>query len=245
MGNEKGINMKKINVKLAALMTAVMVSLISCAGNDAEVSPNNAIPNGNTVIVESKQSIRLLTSIEEAAAKAEYIVICTVTDIGDTYLDGDPELPDTDVDTLANSKKVFEYVNSIRTPVTLQIEKIFYDSTGELGDTLTLTEKGGTYQGYTLKTDFLNYEVGSHYLMFISIAPDGITNISCQGSAELVLPEAGNFNMADTITASSEAISFSPMIPTAVFDSFDNFADVVTSVENVSAAKAAEENLNS
>lgn len=237
--------MKKVNVKLAALMTAVLVSLISCAENEVDASLNNDKANENIVVTESSQSIRLLTSIEEAADKADYIVICTVTDIGDTYLNGDPELPDTDVDTLANSKKVFEYVNSIRTPVTLQIEKIFYDSTGELGDTLTLTEKGGTYQGYTLKTDFLNYEVGAHYLMFISIAPDGMTNISCQGSAELVLPEDGNFNIANDMTASSEAISFNPIIPTAVFDDFDNFSDVVTSIENVSAAKAAEENLNS
>lgn len=222
---------------LLFIFIILIFSLISCTAKNIESAMETDISAETNVIAEynSSTSIHLLTSMEEAAEKADYIVICTATNIGETYLNGNPTLPDTGADTIEHSKKVSKYVNSIRTPVTLHIDKVLYDSAGELGETLILTEKGGTYNGYTLITDFLNYEVDHIYLMFIGIAPDGVTNICSQGSAELFIPEDNKLYLE----SNPESISFRPIIPTAVYDNLESLADITVQIENALTALAS------
>ena len=188
-------------------------------------------PENNTT-VKAQNSVLMAESLEKVAEDTDYIVFCTVTDVGETYLNEYAPLP-TD-----NSHSLFEYANKIRTPMEIKINEILYDSTGELGETLTITEKGGTYNGYTLDTGFPKYEAGCDYLLFIKIAPDGETNIIChQGSAELLSTGINDFNSADSAT-------IVPLFNADIFkglDSIDDVRDAIhCAVDNENSMKTLE-----
>ena len=97
---------------------------------------------------------------------------------------------------------------------------------GMLGTSLTFTEYRGTYNGYTLKSPFPEYEVGHEYLLFIGIAPDGETNIAIsQGSAELFSTETDDFNMSDSAT-------LVPLFNADIFKGLDSIDDVRDEIQS-------------
>ncbi len=126
-------------------------------------------------------SIRLYDTIDECITNADIIFTCTVAEIGETYLYGNPTLPGGIHETSWPS-----IAEKFRTPVTLAVEEILLDNTATARETITVTEYCGTYDGYTVKSGFPTYEEGRRYLLFVAVAPDGKTHIVMhQGSVAL------------------------------------------------------------
>ena len=159
------------------------------AGNDNEAAPEmipeyeggtDGSDNGGTVY-EQQTSIRLFESLEEGIKNADFILTCTVQEIGNSYAENS-----TDSIGIPGGQGELDYIRSIRTPITLAVDEVYYDSTGSLGDTLTVLEYQGTVGRYTLKNVFSMPEEGKTYLLFIAQAPDGETNIMI-GQASVLL----------------------------------------------------------
>lgn len=169
----------------------------------------NGLPEGVKYQFTSFADVRPAASMDEFIDKADFIVLCTVEEIGDSYLWGHPTIKPE------NSKAVSMCVNDIRTPVKLHIHKAFLDKIGIEDDTLTLTLYAGIYGEYMLTNQYPTYELGHTYLLFIGQAPDGETNIAiCHGSVEIDLPEAmpTDANEADALAiATGEGTSFTHM----------------------------------
>ncbi len=160
-------------------------------GNDNEAAPEmmpeyegvtDGSDNGGTVY-EQQTSIRLFESLEDGMKNADFILTCTVQEIGNSYAENS-----TDSIGIPGGQGELDYIRSIRTPILLAVDEVYYDSTGSLSDTLTVLEYQGTVGRYTLKNAFSMPEEGKTYLLFIAQAPDGETNIII-GQASVVLEE--------------------------------------------------------
>lgn len=194
------------NMKNLSLLLLTLIMFTSCHTENAGYS--------NTYTLTEQSSVRFYDSIDECIEKSDFIVRCTVSEIGDAYINGDAVLSEN-----ANENELHDYIRSIRTPVVLEVIEIYYDTTDSLGDSITVTEYRGTYNGYTLENSFPSYEVGHEYILFIKQAPDGETNIIMhQGSVEL------------TSQARSENIT--PLFNTAIFESISTIPDLISAVDS-------------
>lgn len=202
---ERRVNMKKpVHIFFTALLLSC-IAVTSCAENQS-----------NMTTLRIQNSIRYYDSIDECIAEADFIVDCTVSEIGETYLNSDLPTP-------SDEASVNDYIRAIRTPVVLSINNIYYDSTDLLGNSLTVLEYRGTYNGYTLENNFPTYEEGHEYILFIKQAPDGETNIIMhQGSIDIT-PESSARSAGD--------VTFSPMFNEDIFDDIDTAADLIETIE--------------
>lgn len=204
---ERSVNMKN---SLHIFLTAILLScgvLTSCAKNQSSMTT-----------LRIQDSVRYYDSIDECIAEADFIVDCTISEIGETYLNKDLPIP-------SDEALVNDYIRSIRTPVVLSINDIYYDSTGSLGDSLTILEYRGTYNGYTLENSFPTYEEGHEYILFIKQAPDGETNIIMhQGSIEVT---------HESFTRSGVNDTFYPLFNEDIFKDIYTTADLIVSIEKV------------
>ena len=201
-------------VRLLFTASAVLLGMTSC---DA---PMGTAVMRETVTWEMQPDIRLFASIDDCMENADYVITCTVADIGEPFAKDGPHKPET------QGRALYDYIRSIRTPVTLAVEEVHYDSTGTLGDTLTVLEYRGTVNGCTLTNPFPDYEEGHRYLLFIAIAPDGETNIIIgQASVELPADDASAFSLP-----ADESDSFTPMFQNHAFDDYDSLSELTDAV---------------
>lgn len=233
--------MRKKWIYVAILCVAIC--LMSCASEDSPISTESAtdatdvsttdtaeaLPEGVKYYYTSTACVTPAKSMDEFIDKADFIVLCTVEEIGDSYLWGHPTIKPE------NSKAVSMCVNDIRTPVKLHIHKAFLDKIGMEDNTLTLTLYAGIYGEYMLTNQYPTYELGHTYLLFIGQAPDGETNIAiCHGSVEIDLPEEMplDANEADALAiATGEGTSFTPMFYGSSFDNMDSVTALFEAVE--------------
>lgn len=187
-------------------------------------------PDGYTV--HTSTSLRMASSLDECVEHADYIVACTLTEIGDSYLAD----PSRTVSAASSSAEISDYVFSIRTPLPLHIDQIYLDRTGKLEDTLTVLEYRGTYGDYTLTNDYPQYEVGHSYLLFIGEMPDGTTNIIYhQASVELLADAA-----APAQAAGEASRNFIPLFNTAIYADLPS-ADAMLTTLSQTIAQCTEE----
>jgi len=169
--------------------------LYDSAENESAYSDSDATPemmpdeeggadgsdNGSGLVLEQKMSFKLFDAPEDAMENADFVLIATVQEIGDSYAQNSPDT----IGILGGSGEL-DYIRSIRTPITLAVDGVYYDSTGTIGDTLTVLEYQGTVGKYTLTSPFPMLEENKKYLLFIAQAPDGKTNIMI-GQASVLL----------------------------------------------------------
>ena len=170
--------------------------LYDSAENESAYSDNEAIPemipeqeeggadgsdNGSGVVLEQKMSFKLFDAPEDAMENADFVLTATVREIGDSYAQNSP-----DTIGIPGGSGELDYIRSIRTPITLTVNDVYYDSTGTVGDTLTVLEYQGTVGKYTLTSPFPMPEENKKYLLFIAQAPDRKTNIMI-GQASVLL----------------------------------------------------------
>ena len=169
--------------------------LYDSAENESAYSDNEAIPemipeqeggadgsdNGSGVVLEQKMNFKLFDAPEDAMENADFVLIATVQEIGDSYAQNSP-----DTIGIPGGSGELDYIRSIRTPITLTVNDVYYDSTGTVGDTLTVLEYQGTVGKYTLTSPFPMLEENKKYLLFIAQAPNGKTNIMI-GQASVLL----------------------------------------------------------
>ncbi len=173
---------------------------------------NDRCSDSHTLTEQS--SVRFYDSIDECIEKSDFIVRCTVSEIGETYINGDVVLSKN-----ADENEIHDYIRSIRTPFVLEVSEIYYDTTDSLGDSITVTEYRGTYNGYTLENSFPSYEVGHEYILFIKQAPDGETNIIMhQGSAEL--------------TTQARSNDITPLFNADIFENINTVSDLISAVKS-------------
>lgn len=207
-----------MNNKTHFIKTLFIISvfaLSSCSDDTAK---------SDTVTLKLQNDMRFYNTIEECIDEADFIVRCTVEEIGEAYLNGNPPTPDT-----SDESSVSDYIRSIRTPIILEISDIYYAVTDSDTDILTVIEYRGTYNGYTLENSFPTYEKGHEYILFIKQAPDGETNIIMhQGSVEVSETSSSSFG------ANSERDSaVSPMFNEYIFEGFDTVSDIAEAVEKI------------
>lgn len=238
-----GINFKEVymhKTKLYIVVAGIILCMLYCSCSSQELSTQNTAANEidacETIIsenikyrVDSQGSVPRNLSIDEFIDLADYIVLCTVEEIGNTFLYGNPTLDPEDITSIS------DYVRSIRTPVTLHIHKAFLDKIGIEDDTLTILLYDGIYGEYMLTHQYPNYELGHTYLLFIGQAPDGETNIVIpHGSVEIDLPEAmpPDAEDSDIVALATDAgTSFTHMFYGSSFDDMDSAAELFAAVE--------------
>jgi len=132
-------------------------------------------------IYKQEVSIKWFESLGDCMKNADFVLTCTIQEIGEAYAENS-----VDSIGMPGGSGELDYIRSIRTPITLVIENVFYDSTNALGKTLTVTENCGTVGRYTLESPFPMLEEGKNYLLFIAQAPDGETNVMI-GQASVLL----------------------------------------------------------
>lgn len=200
---------------IVALFTISVIALSSCSENSAV---------SDTVTLKLQNDIRFYDTIDECINEADFIIKCTVSEIGETYLNGNPPLPDE-----SDESSVNDCIRSIRTPIILDINDIYYADTDSLSDSLTVIEYRGTYNGYTLENCFPTYEEGHEYILFIRQAPDGETNIIMhQGSVEVSHTSFSIFGIG-----SETDCAISPMFNKDIFENLDTVSDIAKAVEKV------------
>lgn len=210
--------MKKTNIFLLTVFLLSSIVLYSCSDN----TPNST--TGDTVTLRLQNSVHYYDTIDECINDADFIVKCTVSAIGETYLNGNPSLPEESDEEALNA-----YIRSIRTPIVLEINDIYYDSTDSLGDRLTVLEYRGTYNGYTLENQFPHYEEGKEYILFIKQAPDGETNIIMhQGSVEISSTPTTFFAVN-----SENSGTLSPMFNVDIFEDINTTSDIVDAIGKI------------
>ncbi len=169
--------------------------LYDSAENESAYSDNEAIPemapaeegaadgsdSNSGVVLDQQMSIKLFEAPEDAMENADFVLTATVQEIGDSYAQNSP-----DTIGIPGGSGELDYIRSIRTPITLTVNDVYYDSTGTVGDTLTVLEYQGTVGKYTLASPFPMPEENKKYLLFIAQAPDGKTNIII-GQASVLL----------------------------------------------------------
>ncbi len=193
------------------ILCLTFLSSVSCGKVDNSVLENEAPKK----VIYSQPSIRMYESIDECIENADYIVTCTVTEIGDTFQYGGPK---PEINQNSTTEEINDYIRSIRTPLVLEINDTLYSSKEIENNSLTVLLSKGVYNGYELKNDFPEYEVGHTYLLFISEAPDVTTNIiNHQGSVELSTGTSRN-SVSNT--------SLTPLFNERIFDDFTSISDI-------------------
>lgn len=247
VGNHIGIRYEEVymqRTKIRAIAIGILFGLLFCSCSSKESSESSELkeitdaptdtseiilPEGVKYRMDSQASVRPKKSIDEFIDKADFIVLCTVEEIGDTFLYGNPTIDPDDVKSVGN------YVGSIRTPVTLHIHKAFLDKIGIEDETLTILLYQGIYGEYMLTDPYPTYELGHTYLLFIGQAPDGETNIVIpHGSVEIDLPKTMPPDAEDSdivALAMGEGTSYTPMFYGSSFDDMDSAAELFAAVE--------------
>lgn len=178
-----------------------------------QISDGDAGDADRSYVLRNQPSFRWYRSLEECMENSDFILTCTVEDVGESYTSKDSEIIG-----ISGGEGELEYIRSIRTPVTLNVQDVYYDSTGSLGETLTITEKQGSVGKYTLESVFPAYEEGHEYLLFIAQAPDGETNIVIgQGSVELYRDER---------TGTAGYSYFVPMMNEEIYSPFSTVEEI-------------------
>ncbi len=201
MTNEKWI---KPSLTAAVLCLVVLTAAACTADTTATDAPDPA----KTHTLEG--SIRFYDTLDECISQADIILTCTVAEVGETYLYGNPTLPFG-----IHESSWPSIARDFRTPVTLSVDEVLLDKTGAVADTLTITEYRGTYDGYTALSQFPEYEPGREYLLCIAVAPDGETNI---------VMHQGSVDITD---------GFVPLFNEWIFEGLSSVADVKAVMENL------------
>lgn len=223
----------------------IALTLLTACTNSSYSAPTIANTD-NSIQTTTKQEehytvhtstyLKMASSLEECIEHADYIVACTLTEIGDAFLAD----PSRTVSATSSSAEITDYVSSIRTPLTLQIDQIYLDRKGILDDTLTVLEYRGTYGDYTLTNDYPQYEVGHSYLLFIGEMPDGTTNVIFhQASVELSSNEASLMQ-----TTGSPSPDFTPLLNTEIYADMSS-ADAMLDTLSQTIAQCAEDDASS
>ena len=196
--------------------------LYDSAENESAYSDSDATPemipeqeggadgsdNGSGVVFDQQMSFKLFDAPEDAMENADFVLITTVQEIGDSYAQNSP-----DTIGIPGGSGELDYIRSIRTPITLAVDGIYYDSIGTIGDTLTVLEYQGTVGKYTLTSPFPMLEENKKYLLFIAQAPDGKTNIMI-GQASVLL----------------EGDSFTPLMNDRMYSKWDTTDELLEAV---------------
>ncbi len=189
----------------AAVLSLVVLTAAACT---ADTTTTESPDPAKTHTLEG--SIHFYDTLAECISQADIILTCTVAEVGETYLYGNPSLPFGIHETSWPS-----IARDFRTPVTLSVGEILLDKTGAVADSLTITEYRGTYDGYTALSQFPEYEVGRDYLLCIGVAPDGETNI---------VMHQGSVDITD---------GFVPLFNEWIFEGMDDLADVQAVIESL------------
>lgn len=201
------------------------------AENESAVHDNNAVSemmpqytddadgsDSGSMVYKQQMSFKMFESLEDGMKNADFILTCTVKEIGSSYAENS-----TDSIGIPGGQGEFDYIRSIRTPIILAVDEVYYDSTGSLGDTLTVLENQGTVGRYTLESPFPMPEEGKTYLLFIAQAPDGKTNIMI-GQASVLL----------------EGNSFTPLMNDRMYSEWTTSEELLDAVRIAAEKKEAQ-----
>ena len=116
--------------------------------------------------------IAMFESLGDEIEESEWIVVCTVEEIGTPYFSRKADLTQVMTD-----RQKYDVVQSIRTPITLRVSEVLKSKTDlSAGDTINITEFSGQVDQYCklpLSGEIVP-EKGYEYILFLSDIGDDI-----------------------------------------------------------------------
>ena len=164
-------------VALCLLCTVIC----ACGTTDANAdkNPTDTTPKTETetldpdvFYVRTEGLIYMTESLDDEIEESEWIVVCTVEEVGTPYFSRKADLTQAMTD-----RQKYDVVQSIRTPITLRVSEVLKSTTDlSAGDTITVTEFSGQVGQYCklpLSGEIVP-EKGYEYILFLSDIGDDI-----------------------------------------------------------------------
>jgi len=164
-------------VALCLLCTVIC----ACGTTDANAdkNPTDTTPKTETetldpdvFYVRTEGLIYMTESLDDEIEESEWIVVCTVEEVGTPYFSRKADLTQAMTD-----RQKYDVVQSIRTPITLRVSEVLKSTTDlSAGDTITVTEFSGQVGQYCKLplSGKIVPEKGYEYILFLSDIGDDI-----------------------------------------------------------------------
>ena len=162
-------------VALCLLCTVIC----ACGTTNADKNPTDTTPqteaetlDPDVFYVRTEGSISMIKSLADRIGESEWIVVCTVEEVGTPYFSRKADLTQAMTD-----RQKYDVVQSIRTPITLRVSEVLKSVTDiSAGDTISITEFSGQVDQYCklpLSGEIVP-EKGYEYILFLSEIGDDI-----------------------------------------------------------------------
>ena len=155
--------------------------ICACGKTDADADKNTTDTTPQTDVetldpdvfyVRTDGFIAMFESLDDEIEESEWIVVCTVEEIGTPYFSRKADLTQAMTD-----RQKYDVVQSIRTPITLRVSEVLKSVTDiSAGDTISITEFSGQVDQYCklpLSGEIVP-EKGYEYILFLSEIGDDI-----------------------------------------------------------------------
>ncbi len=153
--------------------------ICACDTTNADKNPTDTTPqteaetlDPDVFYVRTDGFIAMFESLDDEIEESEWIVVCTVEEVGTPYFSRKADL----IQAMTDRQK-YDVVQSIRTPITLRVSEVLKSTTDlSAGDTITVTEFSGQVGQYCklpLSGEIVP-EKGYEYILFLSDIGDDI-----------------------------------------------------------------------
>ena len=166
--------------------------ICACGKTDADADKNTTDTTPQTDVetldpdvfyVRTEGLISMIKSLADRIGESEWIVVCTVEEVGTPYFSRKADLTQAMTD-----RQKYDVVQSIRTPITLRVSEVLKSTTDlSAGDTITVTEFSGQVGQYCklpLSGEIVP-EKGYEYILFLAEYSNGIIGIVPQESIQI------------------------------------------------------------
>jgi len=173
------ITLKFLRSFVALCLLCTVICACGTTDANADKNPTDTTPqteaetlDPDVFYVRTEGSISMIKSLADRIGESEWIVVCTVEEVGTPYFSRKADLTQAMTD-----RQKYDVVQSIRTPITLRVSEVLKSITDlSAGDTITVTEFSGQVGQYCklpLSGEIVP-EKGYEYILFLSDIGDDI-----------------------------------------------------------------------
>ena len=184
------ITLKFLRSFVALCLLCTVICACGTTDANADKNPTDTTPqteaetlDPDVFYVKTDGFIAMFESLDSGIADSEWIVVCTVEEVGKPYFS-----KEVDLTQVVTDRQKYELTKTIETPFTLRVSEVLKSTTDlSAGDTLTVTEFFGQVDQYCqLPFDGeIVPEKGYEYIMFLSEYNNGIIGIHAQESVRI------------------------------------------------------------
>ena len=173
------ITLKFLRSFVALCLLCTVICACGTTDANADKNPTDTTPqteaetlDPDVFYVKTDGFIAMFESLDSGIADSEWIVVCTVEEVGTPYFSRKADLTQAMTD-----RQKYDVVQSIRTPITLRVSEVLKSVTDiSAGDTISITAFSGQVDQYCklpLSGEIVP-EKGYEYILFLSDIGDDI-----------------------------------------------------------------------